>query len=299
MPTNYKKKSKINLLILGGTGMLGQALAKEAKSRCLTYKTVSRKNADINLDLTDKLSLIDLIRTTQPQIIINTIAKTDLDYCEKFPGEAYKQNSSIIGNLSFLCMNSDTKICHISTDHYFTGDNNKLHTENSQVQLLNEYAKTKFAAEVFASLNPTNLIVRTNIVGFRGWPKNPTFVEWLINELLLNKKIIMFDDYYTSSIDVKTFSIFLFDLIARDASGLINLASRECISKKDFIIKIASRLNLDLSNCTIGKVSSCLGLKRAESLGLDVSYAENLLGYKLSTADDVVNALCSEYKEFK
>lgn len=296
MLKSYKNKSDINVLILGGTGMLGQALAKEANSRGLSYKTVARKNADINLDLTDKLSLINLIKNTQPQIVINTIAKTNLDDCEKNPGTAYLLNSSIIGNLSLFCINSNIKICHISTDHYFTSDKDKLHTETSQVKLLNEYAKTKFIGEILALFNPKSLVVRTNIVGFRGWPESPTFVEWVINELLSNKEIIMFEDYYTSSIDVKSFSKFLFDLIMKDICGLINLASRECISKKDFILKIGNGLNLDLSNCRVGKLSSSNSLKRAESLGLDVSYAENLLGHKLPSANDVVNALCSDYR---
>jgi len=299
MTTSLHNKSELNVLILGGTGMLGQALVREAKFRGLSYKTVSRKNADFNLDLTDRLSLINLIRNTRPQVIINSTGKTSLDDCEKYPGEAYLSNSSIVGNLSSVCMDLNIKTCHISTDHYFTGDSNKLHNENAQVQLLNEYAKTKYVAERFALLNPMNLVVRTNIIGFRGWPENPTFVEWVIAELLLNKKIIMFEDFYTSSIDVRTFSIFLFDLINKDACGIVNLASRECISKKDFITRLASCLELNLSNCIVGKVNSILGVSRAESLGLDVSYAENILGYKLSTTDDVINALCLEYKEFK
>jgi len=208
-------------------------------------------------------------------------------------------NAAIVGNLSSFCLDQNIKLCHISTDHYFSGDNDRLHDENSKVLLLNEYAKTKYAGECFALTNPNSLVLRTNIVGLRNWSGSPTFVEWAIGELASKKPITMFEDVYTSSIDVKTFSKALFELISKGASGLINLASSECASKKEFITRLAIRLGFDLSNCKVGRVNTNFGVARGESLALDVSYAESILGYKLPNLDSVIESIACEYEVSK
>ncbi len=61
----------------------------------------------------------------------------------------------------------------ISTDHYFCGQGDLKHDESAPVTLLNEYARTKYAGEAFALTNPEACVIRTNVVGFRGWEVRP------------------------------------------------------------------------------------------------------------------------------
>ena len=201
-----------------------------------------------------------------------------------------------MATLTDYCRLRAVKLCQISTDHYFSGDGNLLHDETCQVVLLNEYARTKYAGECFALTDPNNLILRTNIVGYRGWAGLPTFVEWAIAGLVAVKPMALFEDFYTSSIDVSNFSKSLFDLLEKDACGLFNLAARESNSKSEFILRLAKKLKFDTSGCSTGSIRSLTEVCRAESLGLNVSYAESVLGYRLPDLESVVESLAKEYK---
>ena len=283
------------VLIIGSTGLLGQSLIREALERGAIPIGIARSNADICIDILNDLDLLNTLNVASPDIVINSAALVNLDKCEKEPAIAYLINARVVALLSEYCSENSIKFCHISTDHFFTNDGSMLHKESSKVKLVNDYARTKFAGECFAMRDVNNLVLRTNIVGFRGKKGSPTFIEWVIQELRNGGNITLFDDFFTSSIDVRTFSKCLFDLLLINASGLINLASEECVSKKTFIESLAAELSLDTSHCKLGSVNNGIDVKRAESLGLDVTRAQSLLGYRLPSLSKVINSLTSEW----
>lgn len=292
-------ENRRTLVILGQTGLLGQALYKEASSRDnINVYGVARNGAQDSLDVTDTDNLIAYLDKVRPSYIVNTVAQVNLEGCEKDPDFAYELNAKVNDHLASYCTKNDIKLCYISTDHYFTGDGAALHDESACVTFLNEYSKTKYAGEEFVLTCPNSLVVRTNIVGFRNWELRPTFVEWAIDSLILEKDITAFHDFYTSSIDVRTCSKAILDLLFLDATGIINVASSECASKEEFIVRLARELDLDTPNLQSASVMTMgLNVRRAESLGLDVSYAESLLGYRLPSLEGVIDNIVHEYKQ--
>lgn len=287
------------LVILGQTGLLGQALYENASLRNDVYvQGIARKGAQDSLDVTDTHKLISYLDSVRPTHIINTVAQVSLEACEKDPDFAYDLNAKVNDHLASYCAAHDIKLCYISTDHFFTGDGDALHDESAPVTCLNEYAQTKYAAEKFALTCPNSLVIRTNIVGFRNWPSRPTFIEWAIDALVSKKDITAFNDFYTSSLDVKTCSKAIIDLLLLDANGIINVASSECSNKEEFILSLANGLDLDTFNLQSASIiTASSDVKRAESLGLDVSYAESLLGYKLPCLRGVVDSIVYEYNQ--
>ncbi|MFZ3138506.1 MAG: SDR family oxidoreductase [Thermodesulfovibrionales bacterium] len=289
----------MKIIIFGSTGMLGQALLKETQNRNYSAIGIARKNADICADIMNDSVLRKILSTTKPDVVINTVAVVNLDECENNAAYAYLVNARPASILSDMCNRIDAYYVHISTDHYFTGDKDKKHDETYPVKIVNEYARTKYAGEFFALLNPQALVVRTNIVGFRNLKDHPTFLEWVIESLKKDIPITLFEDYFTSSINVTQVSTHLFDLINKRACGVVNLASREVKSKKDFIEAIAHRLNIHLSRIEIGSVFNLHGVPRAESLGLDVTKAENILGYRLPTFEQVISSIIKDYSNLE
>jgi len=285
-----------SIVILGSTGMLGQALSKRSSELGYTTVGIARKKSDINLDLTNTEELFAQLNKIKPSIIINSAAYINLNSINDEFNLAYLLNTKLVSLLTNYCMKMDIKLCQISTDHFFTGDADALHTEKSEVKIVNEYARTKYAGECFALTHSVNMVIRTNIVGFRGWENELTFVEWVIHNLKKNEKMTLFKDFYTSSLDVDSFSKALFDLIEVNYSGLINLASSEVSNKLTFVRCLAQKLGFDLQNFTIGSVNSIQGEVRAESLGLDVSLAESTLGYKLPKLNEVLENLKNQYE---
>lgn len=294
-----KAEKNCTLVILGQTGLLGQALYEDASSRNNTnVRGVARKGAQDNLDITDTDQLIAYLDGVKPSHIINTVAQVNLEDCEKNPDFAYALHAKVNDHLASYCSQNNIKLCYISTDHYYTGDRAALHDENAPVTLLNEYAKTKYAGEEFTLACPNSLVVRTNIIGFRNWESRPTFVEWAIDALTSAQDIKVFNDFYTSSLDVKTCSKAILDLLFMDAKGIINVASSECASKEAFILSLAKSLDLDTSNLQSSSLKMMdFNVRRAESLGLDVSYVESLLGYKLPDLQGVIDNIVYEYKQ--
>jgi dTDP-4-dehydrorhamnose reductase len=285
------------VLIFGITGMLGQALKLVFQGHGETVIGSALKNSDYDIDITNDNLLYQILNDIRPSIIINTVAITDCNICDKDVASAYQVNARPSALMTEWAKQNDSYYIYISTDHYFSGDGNKQHNETTPVVLLNEYARSKFLGEVLTLLNSHSLVVRTNIVGFRGW-STPTFVEWIISTLKSKNPITLFDDYYTSSISVDLFSQHLLDLIPLRPTGIINLASRNVFSKKEFVYALAQKMELTLDNVKIGSVSN-LQTCRAESLGLDVSLAESLLGHLLPTLQEVVDHIHIDYRRFQ
>jgi dTDP-4-dehydrorhamnose reductase len=284
------------ILVIGSSGMLGQALRHAIEtSGSLFFGIAKETNSDkeLNIDITDDQALKVALNDIVPDIIINAAAIVDCNVCENAPGLAYIVNARPSALLTDWCDKHNSYYVYISTDHYYTGDGSKQHRETDSVTLVNEYARTKYLGEVLTLLNPQSLIVRTNIVGFRGWGTT-TFVEWAIAALRSSAAMTLFDDYFISSIPVSLFAPALCDLITSKCSGIINLASRETFSKKVFVERLAEVMDIPMQNVQTGSVCS-LQTIRAESAGLDVSKAEAILRRNLPTLEQSVRQLALDF----
>lgn len=285
----------MNILITGSTGLLGTSLIKEARLRQINAIGAARNGADISIDITNGKKLQELIESIKPDLVINAAALINVSACEQDPLLALATNANPAANMAELSTKLNFDFVQISTDHFFNGDGALKHNESHAVTIMNEYARSKYQAEEFALKSSRSLVVRTNIVGFSPRPSHPAFADWVVKALEDKLPITLFSDFYTSSLDVPTFANSLFDLILTGHKGLINLAASEVFSKEDFIRCLARALELDSSQAKVGSVAELVDAKRANSLGLDVSKAELLLGYKLPGLNQVIEKLASQY----
>lgn len=285
----------MRILIIGASGMLGKALLSEAIARGMTVWGAARSGAEFYLDATRDNDLSILIDRLKPEVVINTAALTNISECQKNPAQAYLINAHFVGVLADICFKKRIWLVHISTDHYFSADRDKRHDEASPVVLVNEYARTKYAGECFALANPSALIIRTNVIGFRGRKDNPSFMEWVVQSLKEGLSMVLFDDSFVSSIHSRQFAVILYDLFEAQPRGLLNIASRDVFSKKLFVENIAERLGYQLSGAKTGSVFDFQGVMRAESLGLDVAKAESIIKRRLPDMQEVIDSAISEY----
>ena len=282
----------MRFLVIGSTGLLGQAVMSETAARGNAAIGAARRGADHTIDLVKGQGIERLIGAARPDVVINAAAITNLDECEKNPGTAYAVNAAAVERIAVGCKQSNARLVHISTDHLFSGDGRARHDERAPVMLVNEYARTKFAGEQFALSSPEALAVRTNFTGPRGWPQ-PTLFEWARDALRRRAPLVLFDDYFTSTIDISALARALLDLIERKASGLLNVASRDVSSKKEFIEAIGTAMGITPDWAQSRSVAD-LSVRHAESLGLDVSRAEAILGYSLPSLSAVAAALVGQ-----
>ncbi|WP_019424725.1 SDR family oxidoreductase [Paenibacillus sp. OSY-SE] len=286
----------MKVLLLGATGMLGQSILKESRLRNIEIYGVARADSDLNLDILDDKDLVKAVLDVYPDVIINAAALVNLAECENDPGLAYRINARPVSILAKLAATTNAYLVQVSTDHYYQKNGAEKHTEDHPITLVNEYARSKYVGEMFALTAPRHLILRTNIVGFRNKTGSPTFVEWVIESLQQKKQICLFNDFYTSSISVSQFSKVLFDLIEKGTIGILNVASREVSSKKTFIEQMARKFGFSLDCAENGSLHMNSNFARADSLGLDVSNSEKILGYRLPELKDVIEDLFNEYR---
>lgn len=285
-------------LILGATGLLGQAMTAASNARGWESAGAARTRAQHTVDVSNLPALIGLVDEVRPDLVINCAALTDVARCEANPGTAYLINARPLAAVSSITRATDVRLVHISTDHYFVGDGSKPHGEGAPVQLVNEYARSKYAGEALALLDPGALVVRTNIVGHRGWAGCPTFAEWVIDTLERNSGIVRFTDSWTSSMHARDCAEAVLDLALGEVTGVVNIAAREVSTKDEFIRALGMELGAAEIRGGTGTVRA-LEPRRADSLGLDVSLAERLLGRRLPTLAETTRAVVSEHRQYE
>ena len=282
-------------LLLGSTGLLGQAVAREARRRGVEPREAARRDAPIQVDIADDADLRSLLDAERPDLVVHCAALVDMDLCESDPALAWRVNARPLAFLAEWSRASGGRLLHVSTDHYFTEGYAAAHDETAPVSLVNEYARSKFAGEAFALTAANALVLRTSIVGIRGW-EQPTFAEWAIDAVENDRPVALFSDAWSSSIDVPSFARAAFDMVEAGASGLYNLAAHEVYTKEQFVREIERQRGLSLTAATTGSVRM-LSTPRAHCLGLDVRRAEAVLGYGLPHLAEVVASLLQQYKE--
>ena len=284
----------MKIFLLGGTGLAGQEIKNELINRKIDVVSIARKNADINFDLTDKNNFIELLNKHLPNVIINSAAIADIDFCEKNPEISKKINTELPKTVVDWCKNKNVEFVQISTDHFFKDNSNKAHSEVEEVYTKNIYATQKYEAENYSLKYKKSLILRTSIVGFRGWGKK-SFAEWAFDSIMNDSEISLYKNVWTSSIDTKSFAKGMIDLIlTNNTYGLFNLASREVYSKALFVEEMAIQLKKKLSKANYIDISPSKS-HRSISLGLNIDKVQKILNWKLPSMKEVVWTLLNCY----
>lgn len=279
-------------LVLGSSGMLGRQLLKEAQKRDL-YASGAACSEGTLPNIEDTEAFENFLQESSPDVIINTVALTDLIQCEVNPERAYAVNARPANVLARYCKQQrrtgkDVYLVQISTDQFWTDQKNWAHTESEgPVDLLNEYAASKFTAENFARTDPCSLVVRTNIAG----PRN---ITWFLDALQCEMPITLWSQHWVSTIDIYSFAEALFDILKLWPTGVLNLASREVCTKREFFEELTEKLSPAFRNFNYHDGPVVQSVRRAESCGLCVDKAEQILGRKLPTRQEVVRRLVEE-----
>ena len=142
-------------LITGAAGMLGRDLQDALHGRDVT--AVDRSE----LDITDLAAVREAV--TGHDVIINAAAYTAVDAAEEYEAAAYAVNALGPRNLAIGAAAVGAKLVQISTDCVFDGAGNSPYPEDTEIDPLNAYGRTKAAGEQFVlSENPAgSYIVRT------------------------------------------------------------------------------------------------------------------------------------------
>ena len=132
----------MKILLLGENGQLGSSIKKRFK---MSYHLKSLSRKDIDLMASDKINKV--LKSYNPNIIINAAAYTNVDLAESNQEEAYLINSKAIEKISEYSYKNMSLFIHYSTDYVFDGKSNNSYLETDLENPVNVYGKSKLEGE--------------------------------------------------------------------------------------------------------------------------------------------------------
>lgn len=232
------------IIIFGSSGGLGSFLSKELNKYYQVFP-IGKINNDYKVNLLFRDDVEDLINNINPDIIINCVASTNVDMCIKNYNYAFKGNVITAQNIVYAIKNLKKKIhlIHISSDQVY---NNKTLSKNkeNQINLSNNYSKTKFLAEKKIKKISNYTIIRTNFFG-KFLSKKISFSDFIIKNLRNHNKILIPVNVFFSPIHINFLNVYIIKIIKKKIRGTYNIGSKDFISKYSFACKIANLKKLD------------------------------------------------------
>lgn len=156
------------MLVLGGTGQLGRALAACDRPGAMRVSTLDRASCDV----TDAAAVVAALHAARPDLVVNAAAWTAVDLAEAEPEACMRANAAAPGHIAHACAALGVPLVHVSTDYVFDGRARTPYAEDAPCAPCNVYGASKLAGEqaVRAGL-ARHVILRTAWV-FAPWGRN-------------------------------------------------------------------------------------------------------------------------------
>lgn len=273
--------SKKKIVILGANGMAGHILVKGLQDKTSGFEivSVSRNTSIINptviLDVTDFDLLKYLIKTQNPDVIINCVGLLN-ETAENHPDQAILVNSYLPHYLEGLTKDLKTKIIHISTDCVFSGKEGS-YLESSIKNGLGYYSQSKSLGEIN---NSKDLTFRTSIIGPELNENGIGLFHWFANQ---KNEVLGFEKAYWTGVTTLELLNAVKLAISEDLTGLYHLVPNRKISKYQLLNIINDEFSLGLK------------ITPSDKYSVDKSLINTRIdfGYKVKSYEDMIKEMHS------
>jgi dTDP-4-dehydrorhamnose reductase len=214
----------VRLLVVGGTGYLGRAVARAARAR--GHDVVATGSAD--LDLRGPLPPIDA------DAVVNAA------YVQRGPDlQAVTVDGAIA--LADACAARGTRLVQLSSDLVF-GGRAEPYGPDDPVDPLDDYGRAKAAMEqgVLAA-HPGALVVRTSLL----WgASEPGAQERLVQRACAGEPVVFYTSEVRCPIEVDVLARRLVAALDVTDRGIVHVAGTEALDRLTFARRVAARLGL-------------------------------------------------------
>ncbi len=232
----------------------------------------------------------------KPDAIVNLIALTDVDRCERNPVEAFEKNVLVV---KYICdwireKSPMTHLVQISTDQVYDGVG--PHSEENFMPS-NVYAKTKkFGEEIASSINAT--VLRTNFLGHSKSCNRRSFVDWLIDAVRHKEQVPVFKDVLFSPVSISTLINVVELCLIRQLPGIYNVGAQSGLSKADLAFKFASIRGMSTDKFVSISVTQAENLVayRSRDMRMNSAKFEKSFGFKLGSIEEELKIVVRDYE---
>jgi dTDP-4-dehydrorhamnose reductase len=293
----------VRVLVTGGTGLLGWWIVKVFIEKGFDVVATFHSRGPVGLEdarwvrvnLEDAQSVVGVVKTVRPDVIVHTAAYTDVDGCERDKARAYHVN--YLGTRALAeAAGSVELFVYVSTDYVFDGERG-LYKEVDIPNPVNYYGLSKLLGEVAVqSILPSkSCIVRVSgLYGYSPTGKRNFGINALVR-LLRREEVKAFHDQYLSPTYVVPLAEKLAVIVERRLTGLVHVAGPR-MSRYGFALKLAEALGVDRGLIKpISMDELRLAARRPRDSSLDTSWARSL-GLDLPGLEECLRDFISTYK---
>ena len=288
----------MKILITGSNGLLGQKIVKLCVEQELDFYATSigeNRNSDcpndkyMGVDIAQRVSVFELMKTIKPTHVIHTAAITNVDYCELNPEECQLVN--VAGTENLVDAANEVKACFqfLSTDFVFDGQKGN-YREEDEVNPLSVYARSKVEGENLVR-NKSAFgwsIVRTIIVyGIGNNLSRSNLIVWAKNSLEKGTEMNIIDDQFRAPTYAEDLAKGCLNIIEKNELGIFHLCGPETMSIYEIVGRIAKYYKYNMSS--VNRVSSATlnqPAKRPPKTGFDLAKAQSKISYSPMTIEE-------------
>jgi len=269
----------VRIAIVGANGQLGNDLVKVLRP---LHDLTPLTRADVQV--TSPESVEAMLRTHQPELVMNMAAFHKVDVCEDEVEPAFAVNAYGVRTLALACRAHKAVLLHMSTDYVFGGDKTRStpYVETDTPAPINAYGISKLAGELFVQyLMDRYYILRVcglyGVAGSAG--KGGNFVELMLRLAREGKPIKVVDDQRLTPTYTVDVAHQIAALIETRRYGLYHATSQGDCTWYEFAAEIfrQSGLSPDLGRARTGDFGekatrpaySVMENKALQAIGLD------------------------------
>lgn len=218
--------------------MLGSDLAAQFRYR---HEVIGMDLGDIDITRADECQ--KAVRETEPQIVVNAAAYTNVDGCETAKEECVAANAEAVKNIAEACRGKNITIVHFSTDYVFDGTGSRPYVEEDVCNPINVYGASKLAGENhLRTITDNYILIRTAwLYGAKG--KN--FVQAILDRSKEKGKLTVVDDQTGSPTCTRDLAAATELLLDKNARGVFHVTNRGNCTWYEFAKKILKEAHLD------------------------------------------------------
>lgn len=298
----------MSILVTGAGGLLGSNIVDIAvgNGHDVFATHYSDPPADtaataLQMDVTDTERLENLLAERDVSTVINCAAMTDVDECEANPEAARRINGEAPGRLAAVCSDHGVEFCQISTDYVFSDPDVYPIPENTDMNPIQTYGRTKLTGERSVQRNHADpLVARISFVfgvnqideTLKGLP------AWILKRLGDDEPIPLYTDQHISPTLARHAGEAILGLLSSDASGVYHCSNAGCTTPYEFgqyLVQIAGMRDTSLLT-TSSLRDRDMDAERPTCVCLDVEKTEQELGRRQRSWKDGLRAIADYLK---
>ena len=280
-----------NILLIGSSGQLGTELNLYLKSIGNLKTPQNSEFIFISVsDLNNKLSKI------KPNIIINTLAFTQVENAENNKEKAIFLNTTFPEMLSKWCYQNQCLLIHYSSDYVFSGKGNLPKKESSKAKPLNFYGVTKLKGDNFIKKSgASSIILRCSWIYSIS---HNSFLKSMLTKMKNEEEFSVVSDQIGTPTSAKWVARITFELIKKrsllQGYNLINCTPNGYVSWYGFSTFIFNTLKQEDFKLKTKKIipinSDALSQKvlRPKNSRLDNFKLRSILNYQISNWQNIL-----------